>query len=215
MAEIVVLGASVQNDNGVPLVQALLPVGNSVDDVEPFGEVDIFQSLGVSSLPWPADETGHAEGLLLRNVGNRNAVLVGGRDTRTAKAIGKLHPGDTVLHSTGPNQAAQVQCKEDKRQVVLYTVDNSEEGVVVMVDGKNDKVQILGFGMVWEMSKEHGFTMSNGEASFLLQGNKLYFNGEISLPGMLPGMCLMQGPATGSPGGAASVPLLPVQGVGK
>ncbi len=214
--EVVKLGASEQNTTTKAVGwQCQNPITGE-DDFEDFGVVDVMQTLGVTSSPWPADDSGYAEALVIRGAGNRNAIAVGARDTRSAKAIGTCRAGDTVLHSTGPEQAAQVQCKELKRQVVLYTKDTEGTGMVVMLDGTNDKFQVLCRGAMIEIKPNGDLSLIGaGGASILLQGDHIFLNGNVHLAGMPPGMVLMAGPASGSPGGPSSVPLVPVLGVGK
>ncbi len=214
--EIVRLGASEQSSATKAMGwQSINPItGDS--DFEDFGVIDVMQALGVTSAVWPADESGWAEGLLLRGAGNRNGIIAGARDTRTAAALGTVRPGDTILHSTGPEQAAQVQCKESKRQVVCYTKDSEGTGMVVMLDGKNDKYQVLVRGAMIEIDPVGDVSIVNGGgASILMQGSHIFFGGTCHFPGIPPGLVLMAGPPTGSPAGIASVPLLPVNGVGK
>lgn len=217
--EIVKLGSSKLNDKTKsPQWQALNDIGPEPGDSEDFGEVDVLQGLGLTSLPWPADDDAYAEGAVIRNCGNRNGICIGARDTRTASAIGNAKPGDTILHSTGPNQAAQIQCKEEKRQVVIYTKDSTDKGVVVVIDGKNDQIQMVGFGMIFEMSKDNGFKLdTGGGASILLQGGDVYINGALHLPGIPPGQML----ASVSPAGVTGFPVnpanvgIPVLGTGR
>ena len=162
-------------------------------------------------MPWPADGDSYAEGAVIRNCGNRNGICIGARDTRTAKALGNVKPGDSILHSTGPNEAAQVQCKEEKRQVVIYTKDSTGKGVVVVVDGKNDQIQLQGFGMIIEMTKENGIKLhAGGGASVIIQDDDLYLNGNIHIAGIPPGttLCASPVPVVGVSG--ATVPVLGV-----
>lgn len=214
-AEIVKLGASKLNAlTGGAQWQAINALSNDVSDFEDFGEIDVFQCLGVDSLPWPADESGHVEALILRGAGNRNAVCVGARELRTAKGTGNLKPGDTVLRSTGPQQAAQVQCKEEKRQVVLYTKDTAAEGMVIMLDGKNDKLQINARGAVIEIDPDGDISLTNAAGTgFAIQGKKIVFLGELSIPGIPPGMALLAGLPAPDPTGLA--PTMPVLGTSK
>lgn len=213
--EVVKLGASKLNEKtNSPQWQALNEVSDDPNDTEQFGDIDVFQGLGVSSMPWPADADSHAEGIIVRNCGNRDAICVGARDTRTAACYGNMKPGDTIMHSTGPNQSAQVQCKETKKQVVLFTRDQSDKGMIVMVDGKNEQIQINAFGMIFQMKKGEGITINNGEgASLILQGPDLFLQGNIHIAGINPGMFLQTAPGP-SPGGPASLPTIPLMGVG-
>lgn len=215
-ADICILGAS-QLVDGVPLWQGVIPVANDNDDVEPLGESEVFQALGVTSLPYPKDENGYAEAVALRNVGGRNVVYVGARDTRTAKIVGNMKPGDTVIHSTGPRQAAQLQLKEEKQQAVLTTKSSAGKTMMVILDGKNDKVQITGLGAIIEIDKSGDVSIANkGGASILLQGSDIHLLGNVKLPGMNPGMVLVQSLPIVQPSGAVlAAPLSPVLGVGK
>ena len=155
-ADICVLGAS-KVVGGVPLWQGLIPIANdnAANPNEPLGDLQVFQTLGVTSLPFPKDDSGFAEAVVLRNVGGRKGVYVGARDTRTAKVVGAMKPGDTVVHSTGPKQAAQLQLKEDKRQSVLLSKDKRGKHMAVTLDGENGKLQITARGAVWELSLIH------------------------------------------------------------
>jgi hypothetical protein len=213
--DIVILGTSSINDDGVSTVQAVSPVGDDDSDVESFGEIDQYQALGLSSAPWPKDADGYAEGVILRNCGNRDALLIGGRDTRSGKIVGKLKPGDTVLHTTGPQQAAQVQLKEEKRTVSIVTKDSSGDGVLVNLDGTTDNVQIFAFGQAFQMSKSDGITLTDGKAGLIIKDGVISLFGTVVLGGMTPNpaMCLMLGLPTGSPGGPASTPMVAAKGV--
>jgi hypothetical protein len=214
-ADITVLGAS-KVTGGVASVQAVVPLTNDVDDVEPFGDVDLFQGLGITALPYPADASGNAEGVILRNCGGRDGVCIGGRDTRSAAIVGNMKPGDTVVHSTGPAQAAQLQLKEEKRQAVLTTKDSRGRTMATVLDGKNDTAQLVAMGAVIQIDNKGDISLTNASgAGIALVGNKLHVNAELALPGMTPGLCLMQGPPTGSSGGPTSAPMTPVLGVGK
>src|SRR4051812_48496861 len=114
--DIAFLGASsVSTKTGVPRWEPAVPITDDEQDVVPYGPLAVYQGLGLSSLPYPKDATGYAECVVIRGAGGRAAFCLGGFDTRTASVVGNMKPGDTVLHSTGPNQAAQLQLKEVKR----------------------------------------------------------------------------------------------------
>lgn len=212
--DIAILGASKLSEDGAPMWQAVVPITDDTNDVEPMGEADVFQALGVSSRPWQKDANGYAEAVFARNCGGRVAVCLGGRDTRSAKIVGNLKPGDTVIHSTGPEQAAQLQLKESKRQAVLATKDTRGRTMALVLDGKNDKFQIAVLGAMIEIDKNGDMSFTNAQgAGFMIQGGKFHVLAELSLQGMQPGLALMQGPPTGDPSGTA--PLFPVLGVSK
>ncbi len=183
IADIVELGASVVK-GGVALWQGVTRLSPDPGDVEPLGEGDVFQGLGLSSCPYPSDANGKAEGLCFKGVGGRNSVYAGARDTRSAAIVGKLKPGDTVLHSTGPSQAAQVQCKEERRQVLMATKDGQKRTMVVLLDGEANKFQVALAGTMFEIDGNTGnFTITNGQASILMQGDTVCIDANVILGG--------------------------------
>jgi hypothetical protein len=197
MADIVELGASLVK-KGVALWQGTTKVSEDDGDVEPLGEGDVFQGLGLTSMPFPADAKGKAEGVCLRGVAGRDTTFVGARDTRSAPIVGNAKPGDTIIHSTGPQQAAQVQCKEEKRQVIAATKDKNGKGMAVLLDGGSGKVQITIPGMFFEMNSNDGsFIISNGKASIIMQGEAIALDGKVILGGLNPNpaMKIMVSPA--------------------
>ena len=213
-ADVVHLGAAKVNDGGIPVVQATIPVSDDSNDDEPFGEIEMFQCLGVTAIPFPKDDKGYAEGVVMRNCGGRDAVLVGARDTRTAAMVGKAKGGDTIVHSTGPNQAAQIQLKETRRQVVIVTKDDSGEGIILNLDGNGKVVQVMAGGAAIQLSAGE-VTITNGDASIVMQGKTIALCGQVILGGLTPNpaMRLHMGPPTPSPGGPAALPTMPVPGV--
>lgn len=187
---------------------------NEAEDQEPFGDVPLIQCLGVSSLPYPPDDSGHAEGILLEGVGGLPGVIVSAWDTRTFSLFGNLEPGDTVLHSTGPAKAAQAILKEKKRQAILATKDTNGKQILVILDGKNDKVQVSAFGYIIEMSRAGGINLDVGKCGLSLhpeQGGKL--RGTWTLGGMaaVPAMSMaVASPATWATLSALSGPITPI-----
>lgn len=213
--EFCVLGSS-KVVKGVTLWQGVVPVANDTTDAEPIGEAPVFQSLGVSSLPYPKTAEGYAEGFGVRNAAGRSFAFLGARDTRTAEIVGKMEGGDTVVHTTDPSQSSQLQLKGKKRQAALTTKSSKKKTMMVLLDGKSDKVQITGLGAMIEIDKSGDISIvGKGGASILLQGNNIFLNGNVKLQGMLPGNCLMQGPPVPYVGGVTATTMTPVMGVGK
>jgi hypothetical protein len=215
-AEIGILGAS-SLVNGNALWQFNIPISNDNDDVEPSGEVDSIQSLGVTSLPFPKDNDGYAEGVGLRDCGGKSLVCIGGRDTRNAELVGKMGPGDTTLHSTGPGSVAQCFLKHKKKQAGLATDDVDGKSMMFLLDGKNKKMQLTARKAMFEFAPNGDISLVNAEgAGILIQGSKIVILGDLSLPGMQPGMALVQAAPVPQPAGPLVVgQLLPVLGVSK
>jgi hypothetical protein len=187
----------------------------------PIGELPLMQSVGMTAMPYgksgEGDATTTAEAVVLDNLGGFEAVVVGGRDHRTAKMVGAMKPGDTVLHTTGPNEVAQVQLKEKKRQAMLVTRRKNGEMMIINLDGAEDVVHIAAFKFVIQITPDGGIEMSsaNGKNGITISDDVVWVRGNVVLGGAtpIPGMALMIGPAIGSPGGPAGAPLIPAMGV--
>lgn len=177
--DVCTLGSGEINEaSGLVTVQAVNPITGD-DDVEQFGDVDMMSCLGVTSLPFPADDTGHAEGVVLRDAGGTEGIIIGGRDERSSAVYGQLAGGDSVLHSTDPEAAAQVQAKAT-RQIVLITKTSNGKNAVIMIDGQDDKIQISAIGGMIELSEENGLVLvaPGGKSSIILKDGKIQFNAE-------------------------------------
>lgn len=208
--------SSVSGKTGVPLWEPKIPVQDDETDAETFGPVAVYQALGISSAPWPKDGNGQAECLVARNVGGRHAVALGGRDSRTAAVIGNMQPGDTIVHSTGPNLAAQLQLKEGKLQAVLVTKTQSDGSTMALIlDGKSEKAQLTHGGAILEIDPSGDIHIVNGSgAGLLIQGGNIHVLGTlVAGAGNPSGLAFMLGPVAGSPGGGAAAPMFACQGV--
>lgn len=198
--DIAVLGASkVDPETGAPKWQANVPLTDDTVDVEALGELDVFQSLGIYALPYGKTEEGYAEGVFARSCGGRSAVCLGARDTRTSGITGNLQPGDTVMCSTGPQQAAQVRCSEKKRQVVLATKDTRNKTVAFVLDGKNDKVQLAAFGHMLQFDRDTISITHKSGASLVLDAGMIALLAKIILGGKVPVAPVLSGAPPGSP----------------
>jgi hypothetical protein len=178
--EIVTLGASELVD-GVLVSEGSDKIEGAGDDIsEPVGSLVQMSQLGVYAAPYPADDAGHVEAVVANGCGGRDAVCIGAMDTRSAGVIGALQPGDTTVATTHPKSKAQLQCKGEKNQVVLYVHDSDDESMVVQLDGKANQIVISGFGMSFVMSKADGITLTNGEARISMSGPNIYLQGVVS-----------------------------------
>jgi hypothetical protein len=206
-ADIATLGASsLDPETGAVKWQAKIEGG---DDL---GEADSFGALGVSARPYPADETGNAEAVVLRNCGGRTAVCLGARDTRTAKVAAGLKPGDVCLHSTGPKQSSQVRCLEEKRQVVAATKDDKDRAVMLLLDGKNEKIQLAGFGAMIQIDPNGEISLTAADGTALtIGGGKVSVFGQLLVPGLTG--YVMQCASPASPGGGAAAAMTAVTGI--
>ena len=189
MSDVCELGAArLDDETGALFVQCKgAPV--SEDGTAPdFGETPMMCALGLTALPYQATEEGSAEGIVADDVPGMDGAVVAARDIRTAKVIGNGEGGDTFLHSTGPEQASQVMLKEKKRQAVLRTKDTRGKDMVVVLDGKNDKVQIAALGAIIEITRENGtvLTSETGGASIQLKGDLAIITGTVVLGGRKP-----------------------------
>lgn len=208
------VGAAVQKAS-VTLWQVYRALTDDTNDVEPFGEADVLQCLGVTSQAFPKTDEGYVECVGITGIGGRNLCIIGARDTRTASIAGRLSPGDTCVHTTGPGNAAQLHLKQEKLSAALVTTDANGKNQVLLLDGKNRKFQLFVNGAAIEIDDRGDMSLVNASGTgLLIQGADIVVNGNLKLPGMPPGMFLMAGPPTGSPGLAASAAMFPVMNVG-
>ena len=193
--------------------------GGAVDEsggAPDFGDTPMCCALGVTAIPYPPTDEGAAEGLVDRTVPGFDAIITAARDTRTAKVIGNGKPGDVIVHSTGPQQAAQLQCKEEKRQLAALTKNASGKTIMLLLDGDGDgKIQITMAGAMFQIDGSSGdiSLLNKAGAGILIQGGNVHVIGNPVLGAGNPPLCFMLGPPTGSPGGPASAPLIACQGV--
>lgn len=184
-AEIVGLtSGKLATDTNLPKLEARAPLSNLDDDYEPFGELDGYQALGLTAMPFAADNDGYAEGVVLTDVGNTDGVVVGARDDRCAHVYANLKPGETVIHSTEPEAKSQVRCSPDG-QVSIIVTDANGDTSAFLVDGKNVKVQIAIAEGLWEMSEENGLLMvaPGGKCSITMKDDTIMFVAKTVLLG--------------------------------
>jgi len=144
-----------------------------------FDETTVMSQLGVTAMPYPATPEGAAQGIIIKGAAGYDGICVGANDTRSAKIVGNLKPGDTVVHSTGPQQAAQLQLKEEKRQCALVTKNKAKKDFGLFIDGKAESVTLtLPQGGTLQLSMEHhGMTLSspNGKAFIQITDEMISF----------------------------------------
>jgi len=184
----------------VPRLEARVPL-TSLDDYEAFGELDSYQALGITAVPFGATSEGHAEGVVARDVGNQDGVILGARDKRCANVYANMKPGSTVVHSTETGAKAQVRCDPDGQVSVIVTDENGDTAVIFL-DGKNNKFQVAAFGGWIEMSEENGivFTAPGGKATITLKGEAITFSAKsVLLAGNTSTLPVLIGATNGVP----------------
>jgi hypothetical protein len=197
---------------GVALVQASQPVSGD-DDAEPFADAPMLMALGLHAVPYPPSAGGHCEGLLAGGVGGLNGCVIGARDVRTASIAGNLKPGDTVLSTTGPNQAAQLQLKEDKRQAVLVAKKANGEQMLVSLDGNAETMTIAINGAVIAVDTDGTISLihPNGKSGLIIGEAGVQVVGKLLGGVPVPGTSLAMGTAA-QIGAAGLIPCLSIAG---
>lgn len=203
-----------RTSGGKVVVEAYVPSGPDPDDVEPLGELDLVQSLGMTARPHAEDASGSAEALVVRGAGGRRGIAFALQDNRYSAVADGLEPGDVVFHSVGPQKSAQVRLSDKKRRVTLATKGSNGKDVVFDINGDGDKLAIAGFGGTIQISSK-GIVLAFGSTAILIDGSKIRFLGEVSLPGMTPGMSLLQGLLETLNTSSAPIAVTKVKGVGK
>lgn len=203
-------------DKGEAQVQVYDPSTGAREDLPMFG------ALGVTALPYPPamdsdeDKSGEwAEGLVTDVDGYKGAVIAY-RDRRNAAIVGNLKPGDTAAHTTGPGKKAQLQLKQSGL-AALMCKDSKGKDMALIMDGNGDSVSLTAFGHHITLSRDGGIVLGekNGGTGITITKDYVHIRGTVILGGMAPNAAqsIMLGPPTGSPGGPASVPLMPAMGV--
>lgn len=183
MAEILTLGAArVVNPDGTPcppVVRVLLEIG--ANDIEDRGEVPFFGALGITAKPAPSDDSGHAEGVFIREIGIVGGIIAA-TDTRCAGVAGELAPGDTAMHSTGPTAAtrAKMFCKTNSASMLVgndtaFVMDRANKAITMNMPEAGQL----------ELSKANGFMVGDSAGTGLqVKGGKILINGgQVSIPG--------------------------------
>jgi len=182
-------GSSLDKETNALLVQCQ---GAPIDEdgtAPDFGSVPIMCALGLTARPYQATDDGSAQALIV-DVAGFQGVVVGARDTRSAKIVGKLDPGDTVVHSTGKEQAAQLQLKELKRMAALLSKTTGGKTMAVILDGTKDKLQVTHAGAIIEIDKGGDISIVNGGgAGLLLQGSNVHVLGNLVAGKGNPPLC--------------------------
>lgn len=167
--DVVTAGAATRNDKtNVSTVEVLREAGLDGES-EPLGNAPLFQCLGVTAMPAAPDDTGHADVVVLTPCGPYQSAIIGGTDTRCADVAGKLKAGETAIHNTGGTAATRSRAffKENAASIIVGN------DLVLMLDRKNSKITISGFGHMFEMSTVNGITLmtKGGKAAIHLQDN--------------------------------------------
>jgi hypothetical protein len=167
--DVCTLGAATLNDVTKVITVEISREFGLDGEFEPIGSAPLMQALGVSSLPVGPSDDGHADGIIMSPCGSYNAAIVGASDTRCADVYGELLPGDTCLHSTGPDSAnrSRVFCKDG---VLALLVGND---ATMVFDRPNKTVSVVAFGHAVEVSDANGIYLAeSGGSSLRLSGGE-------------------------------------------
>lgn len=167
--DVCTMGAATLNAETNVLTVELSNESGLDGDNEPLGTAPMMSCLGVTALPAGPSGTGHADAVVMRPCGPYVAGIIGGSDTRSADVIGQLKPGETAVHNTGGSAAKRSRAffKEDCASIIVGN------DLVLMLDRKNSKITITGFGSIFEMSAAQGITMmtKGGKAAIHIMEN--------------------------------------------
>src|SRR5689334_7493774 len=137
-------------------------IGSKEDDAPGFDGAPVFGALGITAVPWPKDDRGNAQGVNDESIPGHNGVITSIRDARAAGVVQELGPGETAIHSTGPDFDSVIFLKKQ----LLAMMVGDDMAFVMDRDGK--KVTLTAFGMVLEFSPAQGITLTNGQATLQL-----------------------------------------------
>jgi hypothetical protein len=198
------LGAAQLNpETNVVTVQTLREFDD--EQTEALGDAPMMCALGVTAIPLGPSDGGHAEGVTMSPCGPYASGIVGATDTRCADVVGNMKPGETCVHNTGGT--AKTRARSFYKENCAATIVGDD--LVLMLDRKNSKITISGFGHVFEMSVAQGIVMM---AKGGKNGIRLQEDGSVSIWGTsvnLGGMTAPGTPATAvimGPSGMTGVP---------
>jgi hypothetical protein len=158
MSDIVDLGASKLDERtNALLVQCkAAPMGVSPDEAPDFGDTPMLGHVGVTCRPWPKDARGAAQGVIDESLPGTNGWCTAAWDPRCSSVVAELGPGESALHSTGPDFDSRFFAKDQLAAIVVG------DDCAVVMDRKNKKFSISCFGCHFEMSEENGIVLSQG-----------------------------------------------------
>ena len=208
--DIVTAGAASRNANTNVIT---VDVGRETGldgEIEPLGNAPMVQCLGVSAMPAAPDAAGHADVVVMSPCGPYQSAILGGSDTRCADVAGKLKAGETAIHNTGGTETTRSRAffKENCASIIVGN------DLVLMLDRKNSKITITGFGHMFEMSTANGISLmtKGGKAAIHLQDNGTI---DIMAPTINFGGALsMSTPATAVLCGVSGITGIPSTAVG-
>ncbi len=186
-------------------------------DRKPVGNVPLMPCLGVIAMPYPPDKRGKAEAVIAEGLGGLPAVCVAGWDTRSFQACANMKPGDWSACSTGPNNAAQLLLKEEKRQCVLAAKKANGKQIMFMMDANTEVVQILANKATIEINKAGDINLSDGtgKAGITISGDTIHLRcSTLNIGGMVPTFQLAQvPPLVGFPATFPTIAIPPAAGI--
>jgi len=196
MSDLVDLGsAKLDEKTNALLVQAKTgPCSEDESDAPDFN-APIMCALGVTALPWPSNDNGRAQGIKVDAPGT-NGVIVGARDTRSAKVVAEMTPGESCLHSTGPDFDSRFFAKDQVAAIVVG------DDMAFSMDRKEKQITISAFGCHFELSEANGIVMMAGGAMLQIHDGAISQVGKIVLGGRTPVQPMLMGP-----GGPATTPV--------
>jgi hypothetical protein len=200
MSDLVDIGAAkLDPKTNALLVQAKSgPCGADENDAPDIGDAIMTCALGVTALPWPSNDNGRAQGVKV-DVPGTNGVIVGARDTRSAKVVAEMSAGESCLHSTGPDFDSRFFAKDQLAAIVVG------DDMAFSMDRKEEQITVSAFGHHFEISKENGILMMCDGAMIQMKGGVISLVGQVVLGGRNPFQPILMGMS-----GIAGVPALGV-----
>jgi hypothetical protein len=176
------------------IVQAKMSqVGDSENDAPSLDGAPLFNALGVTAMPWPADERGNAQALGFDDLPGTTGAAAIPRDTRVADVVEELGPGETCVHATGPDFGTRIFLK---KQLIALVIDDD---CMVVLDRENKKFAVNLFGMHLELSAENGFVVNPGGAEYQLKNGIHMLLGQVLLGGRTPVSSVLYTSVPGKP----------------
>lgn len=184
--EIVDLGSSrLDPDTNEIKVQAKSEqMGDDPDDAPGYDDIPLVTSIGLSYRHYPRTAEGAAQGIVDTGLAGANGWCTNTRDRRAAscKVYEQLAEGETAVHSTGPGFDSRTFHKDQ-----LWAAMVGDDCAIV-IDRKEERITITGFGVAFEISRGNGVVLSDDEgASIQIKNGTVCITGKVVLGGRTPG----------------------------
>ena len=163
-----------------------LDVGEDEDETEPYGQVAMAGSLGVTSMPADPDDNGEsARGLMMRGISGTIGLIAAAWDSRSSDIVGLLDKGDTCLHSTGSGFGSRLFMKNGAVELIVTGDNNNEPATIITLNQAEGSLQVFFGGHALEMtsgpSGKLRYDHPSGQSGVTIDAGRIHLRGKVDV----------------------------------